>query len=61
MPIASFKNYKCPKCHKEISLYQGDVLTGMPICPKCNTEMEFTNASPVNLFTSLMHIIKKGV
>ena len=46
MPIATYNHYQCPKCGYEKTLLQGDVLTSLPICPKCKEMMELVGDTP---------------
>ena len=59
MPIATYKCYKCPKCAYTKTLFQGDVITSFPICPKCKETMQITGDAPndaVNFFKNLLKL-----
>ena len=60
MPLATYKTYRCQICGYTKTLYQGDVITSFPICPKCETIMELTDDDMSGgLFDMLIKIFKK--
>jgi ribosomal protein L37AE/L43A len=58
MPIGTYKIYKCPKCKRKETIFQGDCITSFPICKKCGCLMELKGDADKSVFNLLKNILK---